>query len=975
MSFSHLFLQLVLRPAWRDKGRNAIAIVGVALGVAVMLSIRLANISVTESFSAAVDSVNGSASLVIRGVAGRFDELRYPQLERVRELGHLSPIVEGYAMLGSKLPSSGSTQPSSGTQPSDTQVSAARTAVPPSARQSSTRFPRGELLHVLGVDVLLDFPLRDYQLIRTSGASDLDARETLRLLNDPRAIVLTEKFLRRHQLRVGQEIPLTFGSRIGYYTIRGVLLDRGPAQTLDGNFALMDIAAAQLAMDRLGVLDRVDLLLPPGVDPHAMLADVQKRLPPELVVELPDATSGRADLMISAFQFNLSALSAVALIVGLFLIYNNVSMSVAARRAEIGMLQAIGAPRATILGLFLGEALLLAACGTALGIPFGRLLGTSAVRATAQTVETFYIAAIAESSASAVRLSPSDILVVVAIVIPLTLVAAFLPAYEAASLPPVTVVRGNQRRLSTTNLRQLALYALGIAIVSLALTRIPPIAGLPLCGFLAELGFMISGALLVPLLLRALCAIMKWLSQRPRMAARTPLRLASANLEGELPRVSISVAALGVSLSMMVAIAIMVGSFRETVVYWLNSALSAELSVKPVMQTSAVSESRLSRAATDSVTADPDVLETIGFSSRQLPFQGRSIRLAVTELDKTLQHARLIFKSPATTPLTISARRAQQGPARDHALAGNDLPAQATNSLGKTLGKELDREIAPRPRASIVARPATPIPPATEQSNGKPSLVPKVLISESFSLLFGVGHEEQFVLPTPRGEQSFHAAAIYYDYASNQGTVTMDVSTYRHFYGDSDPSLTPQHLAVFLRDDADPDAVRQRIISNLGADEQVYCVTNSEVLTEALKIFESTFAITYALQFIAILVAGLGVTSTLIALIYQRQRDIGLLSLIGATSRQVRQMIVVEAIAIGLVSQVVGIIVGTMLALVLIFVVNVQSFGWTIQIAFPWSFALQSTLLVLAAAALFGIYPAIRAANFNALQTVRDEHT
>ena len=109
--------------------------------------------------------------------------------------------------------------------------------------------------------------------------------------------------------------------------------------------------------------------------------------------------------MIAAFQFNLTALSAVALIVGLFLIYNTVSMSVAARRAEIGMLQAVGAGRRIVLGLFLVEALLLAGIGILVGLPAGRLLGSAAVTATAQTVETFYIAAIAESSASALQLT------------------------------------------------------------------------------------------------------------------------------------------------------------------------------------------------------------------------------------------------------------------------------------------------------------------------------------------------------------------------------------------------------------------------------------------------------------------------------------------------------------------------------------------------------------------------------------------
>jgi putative ABC transport system permease protein len=687
-----------------------------------------------------------------------------------------------------------------------------------------------------------------------------------------------------------------------------VLLDQGPAQTLDGNFALMDIAAAQLAANCLGLLDYVDVLLRPEFDAEQILPKLQQDLPDGLIAELPDAESARADTMIAAFQFNLAALSAVALIVGLFLIYNTVGMSVAARRAEIGMLRAVGAGRRTVLGLFLVEALLLAFVGILIGLPAGRLLGSAAVTATAQTVETFYIAAVAESSASALRLTLTDGMLAVCIVVPLTLLAAFVPAWEAASVQPVDAVRGSGVRLSKRALTRLALAGLCCLGVGWALTWGEPIGGRPILGFLAEMVFMLGGALLTPLLLRLVCAAMQRISHSFKPSRRTEIRLAAANLESELPRVSVSVAALGISLSMMIAIAVMVGSFRETVVYWLDSVLSADLSIKPVMQTSSVSEARLSKRAYELVSNDPDVVETIWFSARQLPYQGRNIRLAVTEIEKSLERGRLIFKSRSTK--------------------------RTTNDSSTT----------------------------------------SVLVSESFSLIFDVQTGASVELPAPNGSILCRVAGVYYDYASNQGTVLMDPARYRQHYGASDPALTAQHLGVYLRPEADVETVRTRILRELGKGEQVYCVTSGEIRREALKIFESTFAITYALQFIAIVVAGLGVASTLITLIYQRQRDIGLLSLVGATCTQIRRVIMCEAVILGGVSQLVGIFVGSLLALVLIYVVNVQSFGWTIQFHLPVQFVLQSTLLVLIASGLFGLYPAIRAAGVDALQTVREEH-
>ena len=222
MSFLSLLRSFILRSLWKEKVRSVVAALGIALGVAVMVAIRLANSSVTETFQAAVDSVSGNASLRIRGTSGRFDELKLTKLTWLHEYGQSSPVVEAYAMLDRDI----------------------------QATPRNEAFPRGELLHILGVDVLLDFPLRDYHVLQLGGDQEhgrYSAREALRLLDDPQSVILTEKFLRRHGLRVGDSVPLTFGSTSKNFVIRGVLLNRGPARTLDGNFGLMDIAAAQLS--------------------------------------------------------------------------------------------------------------------------------------------------------------------------------------------------------------------------------------------------------------------------------------------------------------------------------------------------------------------------------------------------------------------------------------------------------------------------------------------------------------------------------------------------------------------------------------------------------------------------------------------------------------------------------------------------------------------------------------------------------
>ena len=882
MSFLSLFRSFILRALWREKMRSLVAALGIALGVAVMLAIRLANTSVTQTFEAAVDSVSGNASLRIRGTAGRFDELKLTELDWLSDYGRSSPVVEAYAMLDRPLISN----------------------------EGGEAFPRGELLHVLGVDVLLDFPLRDYHVLHF-GSRARDSRDSalqaLQLLDDPRAVILTEKFLRRHGLRVGDTVPLTFGSTSQPYRIRGVLLDRGPARTLDGNFALMDIAAAQVAMDRLGQIDYVDVMLRPKLTAEAVLPAIQQRLPRGLKAELPESASGRAETMLAAFHFNLTALSAVALIVGLFLIYNTVAISVAARRSEIGMLQAVGANRRTILLLFLGEALLLAVVGIAVGIPAGRLLATTAIGATSQTVEIFYIANVAQASAAHLSLSSFDMLAVMAIAVPLALLAAMVPAWEAASVQPVEAVRRSAGGLSIRTTARLVAATAFACLTGWLLTKAPMWGERPVWGFAAEMVFMAAAACFTPVWLWLVGGFVQRFGQLiSRRSLGFELRLAVAHLDSDLPRVSISVAALAMSLAMMVAIAVMVGSFRATVTYWLDSALTSDLSVKPVMQTSSVSEARLSPHVVETVRADRDVVETIWFTARQLPYGNRQVRLAITEVQKTMDHGHLIFRSP------------------------------------------------------------NPPPPQLEEGS--------VFVSESFANRFGVRLGSTIELPAAEGHVSLRVAGVYYDYASNQGTVLMDTSTYQLHFLDRSPDSSPQHLSVHLARNADPDTVRKRLMTAVGADEKIYCVTNGEVRREALRIFESTFTITYALQLIAILVAGLGVASTLITMIYHRRRDIGLLSLAGASHRQLKRVFIYEAILLGGSSQLIGIAVGVILAFVLIFVINVQSFGWTIQVHFPLLFLLQSTLLVILAAGLFGLYPAIQAVSIDPLAAVRDEH-
>jgi putative ABC transport system permease protein len=852
-----LFRQFILRRLRQERLRSALTVAGVALGIAVVLAIRLANDSSVRGFSRALDTMAGAASLEIVSPGG-VDEERLGPLGWLRQVGDVSAVVEGDAL--------------------------ARAGTGPA-----------EAVRVLGVDILQDRPFREYDLVEFAGGGRQPApQEFLELLLDPQAVITTEIFARRHGLRVGDGLELAIGDARKAFVIRALLRNEGPARVLDGNFVLMDIAAAQWAFDRLGRVDRVEIRLRAGADVAQAERVLASRLPPGLTVQRPARRGEQVETMLRAFHFNLTALSYVALLVGLFLVYNTAAVSVIARREEIGVLRAIGASRRTVLGLFLGEAAALAAVGAVLGAPAGWLLALGAVRLTSTTVNTLYIAA----ATTVPALDPRDALLAIALGIGLALVAAAAPALEASRVTPLAAIRGADRLEARyrVNARQLAL-GLSLLLAAGAFSRIPAVGGLPVFGFGAALATVFGIAFLVP----AALAVLSRVGAAPLAALfGVEGQLAHANLSGAIPRLAVSIAALAVSLSMMVAIAIMIGSFRETVIYWVGQTLQADLYMSTARRSSLDTQSTISAELETAVTSHPAVAAVDRFRTLNLVYDGRLIVLGTGDFTVLLAHGNLVFREPA------------DGKAALRASIGHDA----------------------------------------------------VVASESFALKAGKRAGDVVRLQTPHGPADFRLAAVYFDYTTDRGVVVMDRGTFARHFGE----MRPTSLTVYLRPGGDPVAVRADLLARLSERHRVFIHTNASIRDEVLRIFDSTFAITYALEAIAVFVGILGVSGTLLTLILERRRDLTTLRLVGADRSQIRKMVVLEAGMIGVVSQALGLVAGLGLALILIYVINVQSFGWTIQFYVPGLFLLQSSVALFVATALAGLYPARLAAAVQPLE-------
>jgi putative ABC transport system permease protein len=244
----------------------------------------------------------------------------------------------------------------------------------------------------------------------------------------------------------------------------------------------------------------------------------------------------------------------------------------------------------------------------------------------------------------------------------------------------------------------------------------------------------------------------------------------------------------------------------------------------------------------------------------------------------------------------------------------------------------------------------------------------RVIVSEPFAIKQELGKGDSIDIPTARGIQSFEIENVYYDYTNDRGTIIMDRSTYLRLFNES--SVT--NVAVYLKSGIDAVQARQTIAAAL-PDAQLRVFTNAELKTQVLRVFDQTFQVTYALEAIALLVAILGVANTLAALILERRPEFAMLRFVGADRKQIRRLVLLESGMVGVVGAALGFLLGIALSVILVFVINKQSFGWTIQYILPGWFFAQSLALIILATIAAGWYPARLATRMDAIQGIRAE--
>jgi putative ABC transport system permease protein len=242
-----------------------------------------------------------------------------------------------------------------------------------------------------------------------------------------------------------------------------------------------------------------------------------------------------------------------------------------------------------------------------------------------------------------------------------------------------------------------------------------------------------------------------------------------------------------------------------------------------------------------------------------------------------------------------------------------------------------------------------------------------VIVSEPFATHYGIGRGDPIEVDSPSGKLEFLVAGIYYDYTNDRGAIVMDRPVFREKFHDEQATS----LAIYLQPGADENVVRAQLAGRMGAEGWRFLITPNRMLQEAvLRVFDRTFAITYALEAVAMLVAAMGIASALLAWVIERKRQLGILRVLGASRGQLRKMILTDSGLVGLLGLVSGGAMGWLLSLILIFTINKQSFGWTIQLAYPVAFLTAAGLAILATTVLAGLYPARVAGRFRPAEAI-----
>jgi putative ABC transport system permease protein len=829
MSGLGLLSRWLLFGEWRAHPMRALlAVLAIAVGVAMGFAIHLINAAAFNEFSAAIQSLAGQADLQVSGREAQFDENIYPRLATHEGVALASPVLEVDAALAGG---------------------------------------RGAL-KIVGLDAM-----RAGAISPDLTGVPQDGRVFDVLADD--AIFLSPAAQAWLGVRTGSTLVLRAGTRDVPLRVAGAILRARSGQRL----AVMDIGALQWRFNQLGKLSRIDLKLRDGVDrarfERALAAELERDFPGRFTVAAPNDASqeSRNNNLSRAYRVNLTVLALVALFTGAFLVFSTQALSVLRRRSQFALLRVLGLPRRALLRQVLVEGASLGVIGALAGIAAGYGLAAAALAFFGGDLGAGYFPGVKPT----VAFTPVAAGVFFLLGVGVALLGCAFPAWEAARARPAVALKSGNDETALARLARVWPSLLCL-VVAAACAFAPPVFELPLFGYFAVALLLIGGIGLMPRLAASSFRLLNRMQmRRGGKAAPSPvLGLALARLANAPGQASIALGGVLASFSLMVAMGIMVASFRVSVDDWILHILPADVYVRT---SNGGNTGGLDAPAQAAISALPGVSRSAFLRTRPLTLD------------------------PARPAITLIARDIDaRDPGQLLVLVGDNIPA-----------------------------PAGEMP---------------VWVSEAMSDLYGMHAGQRITLPLGGRAQGFFVAGVWRDYANQTGSVVVRRADYRRLTGDA----TVTDAALWAAKGTHPDAIAASLRA-LPFGSILQLASPGEIRAASLRIFDRSFAVTYLLEAIAIGIGLSGVAATFSAQTLARAREFGMLRHVGVSRGQVLRILALEGGALTVLGVVTGFALGLLISLILVYVVNPQSFHWTMQLHLPWPL-LGSVAAVLVAASV-----------------------
>ncbi len=819
-----------------------LSLAGVAIGVAAVLSIQILNLSALGAFEGSMEAVSGDADASIVGRAPTMPEEIYADVLSTPGVRAAWPLYRIDVAL---------------------------------AEDENT------FVEIIGVDLFT--PVE----VPWSG-EPVEVADTLAVSG---WVAITPGFAAERGWDIGDPFDVTIGSRRVTLEI-GALSDfQSVSPYASPRLAVMDISQAQSLLGRSGELHQIDVKIREGEDRGAVVEELQKKLGRGVLVLTPEQREQQTADLMGAFRLNLTALSLVSLFVGGFLVFSATQASLVRRRHEFGLLRSLGATDRQVASLLVGEVVLLALLGVAIGTPLGYLAAQANVDRVSATLSNLYLL----EEIHRLRVPPWFYLMAAGVGLAGAGAGAYFPARELSRkdtrslLVAFTLHEEVGERAPRLFLLGLLLLA-GVGALYLAFeTRWRP------AGFVEAVGLLLAVPLMTPLVVQKVSALVRVRSLGFRYGLK--------GLGKQLQTTPVAIAALAIAVSMLVGITTMVSSFRETLEIWIQSTIRADIYVSTPSWRRARGEAVLEDEVLSTLSSHPEVAQVDRLRQLFVYTNDRRISLAGVDISIPLGEGRFVL------------------------LSGE--PDEASRAL--------ERDGA-------------------------------VLIGEPLARKEGLSIGDELTLEGPDGPLSIPIAGVYYDYSSELGSAFMDMKTMERYFGPGPIN----NVALYLEDGADAERVVDELKNALSG-IPIELRSNRRLREEVFRIFDQTFAITRLLQAMGLVIAVCGITLSLVVLARERVSELALYRALGAERHQIFRMFLGKGLGMAALGIGLGTAAGIGFALILIFVINRAYFGWTIALFWPVRLVAQQIFVILVAAALASIYPALIASATPATELRRED--